>query len=61
MLELNYYCIIFFSNLTGTTDCVEHHIELTQDKPYPLVLLSDDFAANDVHNTCIMWKINIIL
>ena len=51
-----------FSDLPGTTDCVEHHIELTNDKPiklrpYPLPLLSHATVAEEVEN---MLKMNII-
>ena len=51
-----------FSDLPGTTDCVEHHIELTCNKPiklkpYPLPLASHDIVAREVES---MLQMNII-
>ena len=60
--ELLYKYDSIFSDLPGTTDCVEHRIELTHDKPiklrpYPLPLLSHDIVAREIDN---MLKMNII-
>ena len=51
-----------FSDLPGTTDCVEHHIELQHNKPikmrpYPLPLLSHDIIDREITN---MLRMNII-